>query len=173
MLASAIRVRHVRNCCTPEIDRLPHVVVDWVDWRTRRIPLKKGSIRGFHPGRLGEAAIPFESLGECEAISALLKYEDVSEIQSQPFTIHFRADNQRHRYTPDLLVQFRSVPNDLFEKGFERLTLVECKPPSKLPDYASSTVLNRAAIAEITSVPLVVVIDAALTTAFPEVRDEY
>lgn len=164
---------HTHTRFAHAIDPAPCVIVDRVDWHARRIPMKKGSIRGFHPGRLGESAIPFESLLECNVIAALLARDEVASVLPQPFTIHFRVDDKPHRYTPDLLVQFRSVPNELAEKGFRRLTLVECKPFCKVAGFAASLVRNRSAIAEITSIPLLVITNAALTSVLPEVSDDF
>lgn len=140
-------------------------VITHVDWRPREIPLKKGSIRGFHPGLRRGTAIPFESLHECDVICALIAQPGLLHIESQPFTIHFEIDGARHRYTPDLMLEFSEVPACLEPLGFERLTLVECKPRSKLRDSSQALLRARAALQVMSSAPLIVVVDAQLTPA--------
>lgn len=144
-------------------------IITHVDWRARKIPLKKGSIRGFHPGIESGSEIQFESLLECEVISALVAQPDLLSIESQPFTAHFEVEGKKHRYTPDLLVTFTKVPSELERRGFERLTLVECKPQCKLMDSSQSLLRARTALRSMSSAPLVVVVDAQLTTATWEV----
>jgi len=139
-------------------------VVTHVAWQARSIPLKKGSIRGFHPGFPGCSAIQFESLLECNVIGRLLAYPELVSLQSQPFTVHFDIGGTKHRYTPDLLVELRQVPADLARLGFERLTVVECKPSERVDECAEMLARARAAIGEIMSAPLVIVTDGSLAT---------
>lgn len=137
-------------------------VVTRVSWAARRIPVKRGSIRGFHPNPLSSSAIAFESLLECNVISALLAHPEVLTIQSQPLTIWYRLGNKVYSYTPDLMVTFRNVPEELAERGFGRLSLIECKPEVKLAGCA--IVLSRAfaALREVTSAPLLIVTNSSL-----------
>jgi hypothetical protein len=141
-------------------DEIP--IIHSVAWGSRRIPLRRGSIRGFHPG-LGDA-LQFESLLECDVISALLSHSELSAIQSQPYTIHFQLGETHHRYTPDLLVEFFKVPDSLDALGFRRLTVIECKPRAKLANNAALLGRAYAAIRQITSAPMLIVTDASLTS---------
>lgn len=144
-------------------------IITNVDWRVRKVPLKKGSIRGFHPGVNGGSEIQFESLLECQIISALADQPGLVNIESQPFTVHFQVDGRSHRYTPDLLVTFSEISSDLERRGFQRMTLVECKPRAKLQEVSQALCRARGAIQALTSIPLLVIVDSRLTPAVWEV----
>ena len=137
-------------------------VVIRVSWAARRIPVKRGSIRGFHPNPFSSGGIPFESLLECNVISALLAHPEVLTIQAQPLTIWYRLGNKVYSYTPDLMVTFRNVPEELSARGFGRLSLVECKPEAKLAGCAIALSRAFAALREVTSAPLLIVTNSSL-----------
>jgi len=169
MFIAQLHVERVQKPTLPVPELTSAPVVTHVAWQARSIPLKKGSIRGFHPGRPGGSGIQFESLLECDIIGRLLGYPELVSLQSQPFTVHFDVSGAKHRYTPDLLVELRQVPADLARLGFERLTVVECKPPERVDECAEMLARARAAIGEIMSAPLVIITDRSLATRAWEV----
>jgi len=141
-------------------DDVPDVIR--VSWAARQIPVKRGSIRGFHPNPLSCSAIAFESLLECDVISALLAQPGILTIQSQPLTIWYRLGNKVYSYTPDLMVAFRKVPEELAERGFGSLSLIECKPEAKLAGCSIALSRAFAALREVTSAPLLIVTNSSL-----------
>lgn len=145
----------------PVFPTVAPVVTD-IEWNCRRIPLAHGSIRGFHPGR--DEAIPFESLLECHTIDALLRYRQVKCVKSQPVTFRFTVGENVFQYTPDLLVEFTRVPAKLAAHGYERLSLIECKPKAKLPENAELLGRAYAAVRTVLSAPLLLVSEGSLAT---------
>lgn len=137
-----------------------------VEWSARRIPIVRGgNIRGFHPNRLGgKHPLEFESLLECSVISTLLDRPELKGLTTQPLTIYFSVAGRQHRYTPDLLLEFHEVPEDLAALGFERVSLIECKPAAMLEEQR--VVLGRAfaALRELTSTPLLIITSHTLDT---------
>jgi hypothetical protein len=138
-------------------------VVTGIEWNRRRIPLSHGSVRGFHPGR--DEAIPFESLLECHTIDALLRFSQVKRVRSQPVTLRFTVGEIAFRYTPDLLVEFTQVPDELAALGYERSCLIECKPTAKLPKNAELLGRAYAALRTVSSLPLLIVSEGSLAPA--------
>lgn len=109
------------------------IQLDCIKHRTRVIRPSKGvNIRGYQPVRKGHPLVPFESLLEKATIQALTRCSASISIVAQPITIHFRVAKQCYRYTPDLLVEFSSLPTQLQRLGFEARTLIECKPNDRL-----------------------------------------
>lgn len=109
------------------------IQIDRIQHRVRVIRPSKGvNIRGYQPVRKGHPLVAFESLLEKATIKALARCPASISIVAQPITIHFHVANQPYRYTPDLLVEFSSLPTQLQRLGFEARTLIECKPHDRL-----------------------------------------
>lgn len=144
----------------PVSDSTPLVLE--IIWRQRQIPLARGgNIRGFFPFR-GES-IPFESLLERDVLRTFAAMPEVKRITSQPFTIHFYYEGKVSKYTPDFLVEFFYVPEWLAERGFDRMTLIECKPAHRISACAIQLSCAYRAIREVMSTPFFVLTDAALS----------
>lgn len=150
--------------CLHEVPTVLRVV-----WRERKIPIARGSIRGFYPRGPGAEPIAFESLLERDVLAELLQFHETRQVVSQPVTLHYRLGDRIYQYTPDLLIEFANVPQMLVRRGFGRLSLIECKPKSKVCHNDVVLGRARAALEQITSAPLVVVTDSRLSVASWEV----
>jgi len=145
--------------------RLAPVVLG-IDWRKRNIPLSRGRhIRGFAPGIVPGQQIAFESLLERDVIAELRRLRATRMLIEQPITIRYRLEGVVRKYTPDLFVQFDRLPDVLACKGFERATLLECKPADELSKQSELLQRARAAVAEVMSIPLLVVTSGTLSVA--------
>lgn len=95
----------------------------------RVIPASRNRhVRGWHPVRPGHLPVPFESKLECRALSALVEFDEVCRVRSQPITVVYEYDGRSYRYTPDFLVELSAVPKALAGLGFGLQTYVEVKP---------------------------------------------
>lgn len=109
--------------------------------RARRIPLSHGAhVTGWHPVRPGHGMVQFESALERDCIAFLAGHPGFIEIKSQPTTITFAYAGRVRRYTPDFLVAFEGVPENLAALGFAPQTYVEVK-------YAEQAAVDRNIIA--------------------------
>lgn len=95
----------------------------------RVIPISRGRhVRGWHPIRPGHPPVAFESKLECTLLTALARFYELRSVISQPVTVSYTVRGAAHRYTPDFLVEFASVPKPFAQLGFARRTYVEVKP---------------------------------------------
>lgn len=139
----------------------------------RAVPLSYGKhIRGYHPIRPGHGRIPFESLIERDTMTALAKLPQLIKMEAQPLTVFFEADGVRHRYTPDIRVTLSEVPFELECLGFERVTLIECKPAQKLAKQRLELQRNFQAIRMAVDIPQVLILDEDLDKGLLEVRHD-
>ena len=134
--------------------------VERVDTLKRVIPPSRGChVRGWHPTRKGQPSVPFESLLESRVISWLINHHEMLEIVSQPVTVHYRHQGRRHRYTPDFLVRFSSVPDKLRVLGFAESTLIEVKPYERAREKAEVLARQFAALRLARQCPVVLLTD--------------
>jgi hypothetical protein len=145
-------------------------VTKWVETQ-RVIPLSYGDhVRGVHPVRTGHPPVLFESKLEASTISSLVVLPGFEGIQSQPVTVHYRWHDKSYRYTPDLRVQLRFVPDQLRRLGFGFDTFVEVKPLKRA--WRDQMALHRRFTAMRTASyqPIVLVTDQDLPHLLEEVR---
>lgn len=104
-----------------------------VDIESRRIRATKGGhIRGYEPLGAGRPSVAFESLLERRVIRKLASFPELLDIRAQPLTVRYSLGGKFRRYTPDLLVVLREVPQELETLGFGLQTIVEVKAASLL-----------------------------------------
>jgi hypothetical protein len=126
------------------------------DWGARKIPVSKGGhIRGHHPVRPDHDSVPFESLGECRAISLFAGIPEMERISAQPVTIQYRYGNRVYKYTPDFMLEWSEVPLEWRNRGFGKTSFVECKPLGKALSQVEKLSRNLAAIAALEKGPLI------------------
>jgi hypothetical protein len=146
------------------------ITITRIDWGRRVIPPSRSThVRGWHPVRPGHTVVPFESLLESRLISRLASCVELIRIRSQPVTIEYRHGGRLTKYTPDLLVEFESVPEGLKQLGFEEETFVEVKPLVR--SLKVEHVLNRQFLALRAALarPITLVTDWDISLALREV----
>ena len=126
---------YVRNALTGLVEAFT-VVAAGVIPKRRRIPPSHGRhVRGRVPikcRRKGRApcveSIPYESRLERSVIWWLSDFPGFQGVTAQPLRVAGYLNGVRHEYTPDLLVEFDPVPEELVRLGFGQFTFVEVKP---------------------------------------------
>ena len=109
-------------------DTRRNLQIDALRWHARRIPRSHGKHHiGHHSPGPGCPLVAYESATEQRAIVSLLDMTGVHFVLSQPFTVDYRVNGRRHRYTPDLLVAAMPVPGLLLRQGFGPISIVEIK----------------------------------------------
>jgi hypothetical protein len=110
------------------LDTMTSVRIDTIRWSHRKIPFSRGGhITGRYSPGPGRTGVPFESLAECRTIAYLYALPGVRVVVSQPFSIQYRLGNRRRCYTPDLMVVFDELTDELVRNGFGKTTVLEVK----------------------------------------------
>lgn len=118
-----------------------------IAWFSRKVPLSRGKHAcGRVPWQPPKQAIDVESDLEARAGAWLIRTPGLLALHSQPFTFTYRDDDGWHRYTPDLLAVFRRRPASLIQYGFDRWTVIEVKPESKVDKMAEALARHHRAI---------------------------
>lgn len=122
-----------------------------ITWCARKIPLSHARhLCGRVPWCPPSQAIDVESGLEALATRLLTRTPGLIALHSQPFTLTYWDEEKglRRRYTPDLLAVFVDQPSWLVRLGFDRWTVIEVKPESKLDDVAADLARHHRAIRE-------------------------
>lgn len=101
-----------------------------VAWGERRIPLSRARHHGGYVSTFpGQPLLRFESELERQVLRFLASRQECMALATQPVTFWFPFNGQMRRYTPDILVVMKIVPQDWVDIGLERIALIEVKPP--------------------------------------------
>ncbi|MGE4382008.1 MAG: TnsA endonuclease N-terminal domain-containing protein [Arcobacter sp.] len=79
----------------------------------RKIPKNYRSVTGTFPSHKNKRNIFYESLLERDFYLLLEFEDDVVSYEEQPFKIYYQRAKSTYRYTPDVLVHYNSVLNQL------------------------------------------------------------
>lgn len=79
----------------------------------RKIPKNYRSVTGTFPSYKNKRNIFYESLLERDFYLLLEFNDDVDSYEEQPFKIYYQRAKLTYRYTPDVLVHYNSVLNQL------------------------------------------------------------
>jgi hypothetical protein len=104
----APRWSKITLCSSPEVNKS----IDFRHLRRAREPVSrsKSGVQGKVADVLGGRSRHAESQNELRGFQVLLATSRTTDQQEQPFHLDYHHEGTRHRYTPDILVAWGTLP---------------------------------------------------------------
>lgn len=162
-----LEVLRERARCALEVPISDHRIdIKHVSWWSRTVPLSHGiHSTGYTRTWPGQALLPVESRLEHRMLKALTTCAACVALGTQPFTVHYLANNQARSYTPDILVGYVCPQSKQLE-----CFLVEVKTRVQAERYRFKLEERQRAVLEATAIPLVVMTEDDLDPSLQEVE---